>query len=108
MVGARRVHAVVTLNLGSELREHLRGTPCQAFVADVKLSVQAMDAFFYPDVMVNCHDEDMPFYFKGTIIRQAAPDSLIRQAQDKLAFGQAGISLNKTTGCRIKPGMTNF
>ncbi len=58
MVGARRVHAVVTLNLGSALREHLRGTPCQTFVADLKLNVQAMDAFYYPDVMVTCHEAD--------------------------------------------------
>ena len=58
MVGARRVHEVVTLNLGSGLREHLRSTPCQTFVAGLKLNVQTMDAFYYPDVMVTCHDAD--------------------------------------------------
>jgi Uma2 family endonuclease len=58
MVGARRVHAIVTLNLGSAFHEHLRGTPCQPFVSDMKLNVQAMDAFYYPDVMVTCDDAD--------------------------------------------------
>lgn len=58
MVGARRVHVTVAGNLFAALREHLRGTPCQPFVTDMKLSVQAMDAFFYPDVMVTCNDAD--------------------------------------------------
>ena len=58
MMGARRVHVIVMGNIFAGLREHLRGTPCQAFVTDMKLNVQAMDAFYYPDVMVTCDDAD--------------------------------------------------
>lgn len=58
MVGVRREHAVVTLTLGSQLRSHLKGTPCQAFVADMKLFVEAAEAYFYPDVMVTCDERD--------------------------------------------------
>ncbi|PTD95496.1 Uma2 family endonuclease [Pseudothauera lacus] len=58
MVGVRREHAIVTLALGSGLREHLKGTPCQTFVADMKLLVEAADACFYPDVMVTCDERD--------------------------------------------------
>jgi len=58
MVGARREHVVVTLNLASALKQRLRGGPCQAYVADLKLRVEAADAFFYPDVMVSCDQRD--------------------------------------------------
>lgn len=58
MGDTRQGHVIVTLNLGSALREHLRGTPCRPLIADMKLNVQAMDAFYYPDVMVTCHDAD--------------------------------------------------
>jgi Uma2 family endonuclease len=58
MVGARRVHEVVAGNIFAQLHEYFRGTPCQAFIANMKLSVQAMDAFYYPDVMVTCHEAD--------------------------------------------------
>ena len=58
MVGVRRAHATVALNIGAALREHLRGSPCLSFVSDMKLRVAAADAFFYPDVMVTCDARD--------------------------------------------------
>ncbi len=58
MVGARREHVVVSLNIAAILKQHLRGTPCQPYIADMKLRVEAVDAFFYPDVMVSCHEQD--------------------------------------------------
>jgi Uma2 family endonuclease len=58
MVGARRDHVVVSLNLATALKQRLRGGPCQAYMADFKLQVDAVDAFFYPDVMVSCDARD--------------------------------------------------
>jgi len=58
MVGARREHVVVSLNLAAAFKERLRGGPCQAYVSDLKLRVEAADAFFYPDVMVSCDQGD--------------------------------------------------
>ncbi len=58
MVGARQEHVIVALNLGSALREQLRGTPCRPLISDMKLKVPSMDAFYYPDVMVTCDATD--------------------------------------------------
>lgn len=58
MVGARREHFVVSGNIFAGLKQRLRGTPCRAYIADLKLRVEAADAFFYPDVMVSCHSAD--------------------------------------------------
>lgn len=58
MVGARREHVVVSLNLAAAFKQRLRGGPCQAYVADLKLRVEKADAFFYPDVMVSCDARD--------------------------------------------------
>ncbi len=58
MVGARREHVVVSLNLAAAFKQRLRGGPCQAYVADLKLRVEMVDAFFYPDVMVSCDARD--------------------------------------------------
>jgi Uma2 family endonuclease len=58
MVGARREHVVVSGNLFAAFKQRLRGGPCQAYVADLKLRVEAVDGFFYPDVMVSCDARD--------------------------------------------------
>lgn len=57
MVGAKRIHVSVALNVGSLLKAALRGTPCQAFVADLK--VQIGENTYYPDVLVTCHPADL-------------------------------------------------
>ena len=58
MAGARRAHVTVSLNLASAFKTHLRGTPCRAYMADMKLRVEAADTGFYPDVMVSCDARD--------------------------------------------------
>ena len=58
IVGVSRVHATVGGNVFAALREHLRGKPCQPFISNMKLRVAAVDAFFYPDVMVTCDARD--------------------------------------------------
>ncbi|GAB6041257.1 Uma2 family endonuclease [Endothiovibrio diazotrophicus] len=58
MVGARDAHVTVVGNLFVLLRNHTRGGPCRVYMADMKLRVEAADAFFYPDVMVTCHPDD--------------------------------------------------
>ena len=78
MVGARHEHVVVTLNLPSALKQRLRGGPCQAYVSDLKLRVEAADAFFYPDVMVSCDQRDHAvslFIAYPTLIAEVLSDS---------------------------------
>jgi Uma2 family endonuclease len=56
MAGAEDRHVTASLNLAMALRQHLAGTPCRTFIADMK--VQASEAFFYPDVLVSCSEAD--------------------------------------------------
>ncbi len=58
MAGAGEAHVTVALNLAMALRQHLAGSPCRTFITDMKLRVEAADAFFYPDVMVTCSAAD--------------------------------------------------
>ncbi|MGR8929718.1 MAG: Uma2 family endonuclease [Gammaproteobacteria bacterium] len=58
MTGARRERVVVSGNIFAVLKQRLRGKPCHAYIADMKLHVEAADAFFYPDVTVSCNPND--------------------------------------------------
>lgn len=52
MAGAEDWHVTVSLNIAMALRQHLRGGPCQTYISDMRLQVEAANAYFYPDVMV--------------------------------------------------------
>lgn len=66
MVGARDSHVTVAGNLFALLHAHVRGGPCRVYMADMKVRVEAADAFFYPDVMVTCAPDDRNSdYFKS-------------------------------------------
>jgi len=58
MAGASEAHVTVALNVAMALRQHLQGSPCRTFITDMKLRVEAADAYFYPDVMVCCSAAD--------------------------------------------------
>lgn len=58
MVGARRVHGRVVINLSRRLTEKLDGTPCQTFVEGMKVQIAA-DTILYPDVFVTCDKADL-------------------------------------------------
>ncbi|KAF1043130.1 Uma2 family endonuclease [Xylophilus sp.] len=58
MVGVRRSHGTVSLNLAVALKLHLKGSRCAVFTESLKRQV-ADDAIFYPDVFVTCDADDL-------------------------------------------------
>lgn len=58
MAGASETHVTVTGNLYMALRSHMRGGPCRVLQTDMKLRVEASDAFYYPDILVTCDERD--------------------------------------------------
>ena len=58
MAGAGEAHVTISLNVATALRSNLRGTPCRAYITDMKVRVEKVDAFFYPDVFVTCSAQD--------------------------------------------------
>ncbi|WP_394752572.1 Uma2 family endonuclease [Crenothrix sp.] len=58
MVGVTRQHATVAGNVFAVLKQHLKGTPCRVYMADMKVKLQTANAFFYPDVFVTCSEQD--------------------------------------------------
>lgn len=66
MGGASDRHNLIALNLATALRPHVRGTPCQLFMVDMKahLKVAGEDTFYYPDLMLACDPEDRATYYR--------------------------------------------
>ena len=67
MGGASKNHNLLAGNIYSELRNHLKGTSCLTFMADMKVRVG--DNFYYPDVMVVCaKDNENEYYQTAPVI----------------------------------------
>jgi Uma2 family endonuclease len=66
MAGGSEAHNVLSGNLYAAIRQHLRGKPCKAFMADMKLRhlIAEDDIFYYPDVLVTCDPSDNEKYYK--------------------------------------------
>ena len=64
LAGAKDAHVTVCGNLFAYVHAHLRGGPCRVYMADMKVSVERVNAFFYPDIMVTCdaRDKETEYY----------------------------------------------
>jgi Uma2 family endonuclease len=58
MVGARRAHGRVVLNIARHLSNQLHGSPCQVFIEGMKVQI-GEDTVLYPDVFVTCDKADL-------------------------------------------------
>jgi Uma2 family endonuclease len=61
MAGASNTHVIITGNIFAILRNHLRGSGCQAYIADTKAHIESIDTYYYPDVVVSCDSRDKAF-----------------------------------------------
>jgi Uma2 family endonuclease len=100
MVGARRVHVVIAGNCFFQLKNFLRGTPCRAFAADMKLRVEAADAYFYPDIMVCCDPGDL-----AADIAMAHPRAIIEILSESTAAYDRGA---KFGSYRLLPSLEEY
>lgn len=54
MTGGTSAHNIISLNIASTLRNHLKGSGCTVYMSDMKVRAEAANSFYYPDVMVVC------------------------------------------------------
>jgi Uma2 family endonuclease len=58
MAGTTDTHNTIALNLASLIRNHLRGTDCRIYFADIKAKIEKRNRFYYPDLLVTCDPKD--------------------------------------------------
>jgi Uma2 family endonuclease len=80
MAGASDNHNRITANICGELRERLRGKPCEPFSTDMKVKIPPSfaDVFYYPDVLVACDSSDNAKFYRErptVIFEVLSPDT---------------------------------
>ena len=59
MVGAKRFHGVIAGNIAAQLNFHLSNSLCNVISSDIKVRLIEADCYYYPDVVVICHPDDL-------------------------------------------------
>jgi Uma2 family endonuclease len=64
MAGTTDAHNTIALNFAVIIRNHLRGSGCQVYIADLKARIEKQNRFYYPDLFVTCNplDRETPTY----------------------------------------------
>lgn len=97
MVGARREHCEITVNLTGLLWAALKGSPCRVYSETRKLAVD--DNVFYPDVVVTCHPADItvnqPMQAPTVIIEVLSPSTQSYDRSLKFALYRRLASLQE-------------
>lgn len=56
MAGSSRRHNLIALNIGAELRNRLRQSPCEVYISDMRVKIARTGLYTYPDVVVACDE----------------------------------------------------
>jgi Uma2 family endonuclease len=58
MAGASDAHVTIALNFATLLKNHLRGSKCRVFISDMRVRIEELNTYYYPDVLVTCDERD--------------------------------------------------
>ncbi|MBD2189913.1 Uma2 family endonuclease [Pseudanabaena mucicola] len=90
MAGGTISHNDIALNAYNALREHLKAIGCRVNVADVKVQVSNAKAYFYPDVVISCNEQDrrsrQVISFPKIIIEVLSPSTAGFDRGDKFKY----------------------
>jgi Uma2 family endonuclease len=54
MVGATAAHSIIVGNLHGNLFAPVKQAGCNSFISDMKVKVEVLRSYYYPDLMVSC------------------------------------------------------
>ncbi len=88
LAGASRRHNLVTLNIGAELRARLRGKPCISFANDMRVKVDRIGKYTYPDVVVACGEPRFESSDQDTLLNPVVIVEVLSESTEAYDRGQ--------------------
>src|SRR6185295_7731370 len=68
MTGASRKHNLIAGNIAGELRQQLKGKPCEVYPGEMRVKAAAARSYVYPDVVVVCEDPQFEDAYLDTLL----------------------------------------
>lgn len=101
MAGGMPDHALIAMNLGIEIGQQLKGSPCRIFSSDLRVGVEAIDFFTYPDLTIVCGELELLPESKMTVtnpivlVEVLSPSTRAHDRGDKFKFYKQISSLQQ-------------
>ena len=101
MSGASRVHNLITINVSAALHSRLRGSKCETYANDMRVSTPTTTSYFYPDVVVVCEEprfEDDVFDILLNpiiLVEVLSPSTELYDRREKFAHYRQLVSLQE-------------
>ncbi len=87
MAGTSKSHNEIIANINERLRIHLRNKKCHSFFTDIKVFVQKLNRYYYPDLIVVCGEDNESEYYtrKPTLIIEIlSPSTALTDRREKM------------------------
>lgn len=92
MASASREHNLITGNIFGEIRDHLKGTPCETYPSDMRVLVSATGLYSYPDVSVACEE---PEFLDGHVDILLNPRVIVEVLSDSTENDDRGAKFSQ-------------
>lgn len=88
MSGASRAHNLITGNLAGTVGNHLKGRPCEMYIADMRVKVAASGLYTYPDVAVACPPIQLEDEHSDTLLNPSVIIEVLSPSTEKYDRGE--------------------
>src|SRR4028119_1112125 len=98
--GESKPHVIIMGNVSVLLRNHLRGSGCMPYMADMKVRNEKSNFYYYPDVAVSCDERDKNaaedfIRYPRLIVEVLSPTTAAFDRGDKFADCRTSESLQE-------------
>ena len=87
MAGTSKSHNRIIKTLLIKLSDHLRDSDCEPFFVDIKVRVEKLNRFYYPDIVVVCDEDSEDEYYAvkpKIVIEVLSPSTSLTDRRDKM------------------------
>lgn len=88
MVGASRRHNLIAGNVFGELREQLKGKPCEAYTNDMRVKISGAGLYTYPDVVVVCGETQFEDSYIDTLLNPTLVVEVLSESTESYDRGK--------------------
>jgi Uma2 family endonuclease len=83
MTGASRKHNLIATNIVLSLGNQLKGGPCELYVSEMRVKVNAVGLYTYPDLAIVCEEPQLEDEFFDTLLNPTVLIEILSKSTER-------------------------